>query len=64
MANRDLTAAEIELLGLPTSFPCRPIGWRVVQAELIAYLQLEDGSESEPFDLVPLLAFLQKENER
>lgn len=57
-----LTAAEIEMLGLPVGVRLRAplVGWRVDEKHLVAYAQLADGSEGPQIDLVPLLAFMER----
>ena len=62
MAVRTLSAAEVEMLGLPVGVPLRaqPVGWRIDEKNLVAYLQLADGSEAGPIDLVPLLALMER----
>jgi hypothetical protein len=55
-----LSAEVVEMLGLPTSFRSRLVGWRIDRASVIAYPQLADGTEGQPVDLVPLLAYMRR----
>ena len=63
MAVKTLTKAEAEILGIPIGVPlrARPVGYRLDHEQLLAYLQLADGSELGPIDCLPLLCWMERE---